>query len=658
MAKNSIPACSFFPSTRGFNRVPFAAAILILVLGGACGVLAQPAKTFTLGVGGRSWEGGGDSIDPEILLHTSVRKGVDTTNVPEDAIDFDQRRGWISPLFFDPEENIASRVLLGRGSISSPNSLHVARRVVNRWLEGTVNGDHETAFERKPTAIFPDANANGILIILDFGIPVGIHRVRFYPRNALVETPSAPFQDDFIRGYELWINERQTNTAQNAPDFLVVRETRNEEAIVDVDVPPQYVRLVKLRSIATTPFEVDEVEVYGTGYLSEAMYYTDLIDLGDRATVGRVRWVEDVVGKQSFSNVSVRVRSGNDDTPILYRREGIGEFGDPFFQEVIGEKYYQLERFEQAPIIEDEENWSRWKSAENGQLVTAPGPRRYMQFRLDFSGRIFDTRQVAQLQFDYLQPPIADTLRAEVFPRLAEAEKPATFRYALRLGAAGPVRGFDRLQIDTNIQISEIRSLQVNGEPVDFAVVENEPDYFIVDFPLVDGDGDLLEFTFDLPIFRFGSTFSGRAFNRRWLEVPQIIESGNAVSFGPEDIDELSGLSVAIPRAQVGKLVGDIVLSSRLLTPNGDGINDDLEIFFNLLQLTLPTPVMFELYDLAGRKIHTVFAEDHNLGPATHYWGGKQDDGHRVLPGLYVWVLRVAADSFEERHTGTIAVVY
>ena len=633
-------------------------AIALILTALACGVGAQPVKTFTLGLGGLDWRGGGDSIDPEILLRKGSRGTVDTTNTPEDGIEFNRRRGWISPLFFDPEINIASRVLLERGRISSPNSLHATRTLVRKWLEGTVNGDHETAFERKPTPIFPDANANGILVILDFGVAVGVHRVRFYPRNTLVATPSAPFQDDFMRGYELWINERETSTAQNAPDFLIARETRNEEAVVDLAVPPQYVRLIKLRSIATTPFEIDEVEVYGTGYLSEAVYYSDLIDLGDRATIGRVNWLENVVGERAFSNVSVRVRSGDDDTPIVYRREGIGEFGDPFIIEVTGTEYHQLERFEQAPLIEDEVNWSRWKSAENGELVTAPGPRRYIQFRLDFSGRIFDAREVARLQFDYLQPPIADTLRAEVFPRLAEAEKPATFRYAVRLEATGPVRGYDRLEIDTNIQVSDIRGLQVNGTPVEFAVVENEAEYFVVEFPLVDGDGDLLEFTFDLPIFRFGSTFSGRAFNSLWPEVPQILESGNAVSFGPEDIDELSGLSVAIPRSQVGQLVGDIVLSSRLLTPNGDGVNDELEIFFNLLQLTLPTPVVFDLYNLAGRKVHTVFGSEHRLGPATHRWDGRRADGELLQPGIYIWVLRVEADSFVERHRGTIGIVY
>ena len=98
-------------------------------------------------------------------------------------------------------------------------------------------------------------------MILDFGRLVGIHRVRFYPRNTLVESLGTPNQNDFLRGYELWINDRATNTAQNAPDQLVERNEKNETAVVDIDVEPQYVRLVKVRSLSVTPFEIDEVDV-------------------------------------------------------------------------------------------------------------------------------------------------------------------------------------------------------------------------------------------------------------------------------------------------------------------------------------------------------------------------------------------------------------
>ena len=122
------------------------------------------------------------------------------------------------------------------------------------------------------------------------------------------------------------------------------------------------------------------------------------------------------------------------------------------------------------------------------------------------------------------------------------------------------MRGYDRLEVDTNIRVATIRDMRINGEPTEFEILENESDRFVLSFPLIDGDGDLLEFAFDLPIFRFGSTFSGRAYNSLWPTVPQILEPGNAVSFGLDDVDELASLAVAIPQAQVGKLGPKYVL--------------------------------------------------------------------------------------------------
>ena len=627
--------------------------IIAAALWWATGTGAQ-LRTFVLGQGGHPWAQGGGGTDPELLVKGGK---VDTTNTPDEAIDFVHRAGWISPLRFDEDQNIAGRVLVGSGSITSPNSLLESRAVLNKQLEGTVNGDHRVAFERKPTPFNPEANARGILVILDFGGTVGIHRVRFYPRNTVVPDPNVPFQDDFLRGYELLINERLTNTAQNAPDLLIARDTENDHPVVDLELAPQFVRLIKLRSLAETPFELDEVEVYGTGYLGKASYLSDLIDLGDRATVGPVRWREEAVGEPARSQMGVRVRTGNDDTPIVYRRQGVGETGESFVIELPGSDYYQLERAARAPLIEDAQNWSPWKTAQNEALVTAPGPRRFIQFSLDFAGSLFDTRQAGQLQFDYLQPPIADTLRAEVFPRLARAEEPATFRYAVRLRTAGPVRGFDRLEVDTNVPVTAVRQLRIQGRPVDFIADLDHPDFLRLDFPLVQEDGAVLEFTFDLPIFRFGTTFSGRAYHHSFPTVPQRLESGEAVDFGPGDVAELSGLSVAIPESQVGKLVGEIALSSRMLTPNGDGVNDAVTMNFNLLQLTQPTLVAWEIYDLSGRRVHTVFAEERRIGPATYQWDGRAAGG-LLPPGNYLWVLRVEADAFEERHTGVVALAY
>jgi hypothetical protein len=629
--------------------------LAVLVLGQAA---EGQVRTFVLGDSPHTWESGGNGRDPEFMVGKGRRARVDTNNVLEGAVEFDHKKGWLSARFFDPEENIASMVLK-EGEIDVPNVFTRYGKVVENQLRGTVNGDHDVAYERKPTPFEPVVPTYGIWIVLDFVRQVGVHRVRFYPRNTVVANSRKPFQNDYLRAYEVWVNDRLTSRAEGAPDRLVARVMENEEPVADVPVEPQYVRLLKLRSLAEAPFEIDEIEVYGTGYLGGATYLSDLIDLGGRATVGRVRWREEVVGEAPFSRLVVRVRTGRDDTPILYRRFLRNEDMEIVGWEEIGaEEYWAMDEHTRPTLLEDDENWSQWKAAPREGLVTAPGPRQFIQFQVQFEGRIFDARQLDALEFDYLRPPLADTLRAEVFPRLAAAEKPATFHYAVLMKANGAVYGFDQLEVDSNALVENIRNVRVDGEPVTFEVLSNDKSGFRLGLPLIRRDGAVLEFTFDLPIFRFGTTFSSRAYNSRFPQVPQQPEPGQVVDFGPDDVGVLSGLSVEIPKPQIGRLVGEIVLDSGVLTPNGDGVNDQFGIFFNVLQLLEPTPVVLEVFDLAGRRIVTVFDEERPIGPARYSWDGRLSDGHLILPGNYIWVLRIEADAFEERHSGVLCVAY
>ncbi len=626
----------------------------LLILLSFVPALAQPAQVMVLGQGSRTWRSGGQGLDP-ILLIEPFTGTTDTSNTPGEAIDFLHAPGWISPLLFDEGQNIARRVLLPGGGISAPN----AGLGFDKQLEGTVNGDHEVAFERKPTLFEPRVLVRGIEVIMSFVPAVGVKRVRFYPRNTVVATPGAPFQSDFLRGYELWINPAETGP--NNPDALVGRSLDNQEPVVEVQLPPQYAHYLRLKSIAEVPFELDEIEVYGTGYLSQAVYVSDLLDLGDRATIGPLSWVERAVGDSGRSSLAVRVRTGSDDTPLVYlknvyalennQRVKTGE------EEVTPQEYYTLERVDRAPLKEDDQYWSPWTPVGQGSLINAPNPRRYVQLRAEFAGELYDTRQLDRIEFPYLQPPIADGLVAEVYPRLARAEEPATFRYAVRLGAQGQIRGYDRLEVDTNAPVLQVREARLNGEPFEVQVDFIRPEGFGLSFPLIQENGALLEFTFDLPIFRFGTTFSGRAYQRSSGEVPQALQAGEATLFGPGDVAELSGLSVEIPRPQIGKLVGQIALGSQLFTPNGDGVNEVLVLAFNLLQLTRPAPVLLEIYDLEGRLVYT-FTEERSIGPVRYIWDGKSSQGKTVPPGIYLWVLRVQADAFEERHSGTLGVVY
>jgi hypothetical protein len=67
--------------------------------------------------------------------------------------------------------------------------------------------------------------------------------------------------------------------------------------------------------------------------------------------------------------------------------------------------------------------------------------------------------------------------------------------------------------------------------------------------------------------------------------------------------------------------------------------------------------VRLEIYDLAGRLVHTQ-VEERGIGPARLVWDGALPGGGLAPPGLYLWLLRVQADAFEERHRGSLGVAY
>ena len=201
----------------------------------------------------------------------------------------------------------------------------------------------------RPSLLDPAPKIRDVWVGLDFATPVGIHRVRFYPRNTVESAPFYPFQNDYLRAYELWVNPTETDA--NTPDILVQRSAANERPIVDVPVSPQYVRQLKLRSLTAVPFELDEIEVYGTGYMRQGTYLSDIIDLGDYASIGPLRWIADTVGDSLFSKMSVRMRTGHDDTPWMYQqwlRDSQGRITGP--TDVTPRQYYALERRDRVAL--------------------------------------------------------------------------------------------------------------------------------------------------------------------------------------------------------------------------------------------------------------------------------------------------------------------
>ena len=431
-----------------------AAVGLVLVLWLPSGSLALDAVSIGEG-GDLDWRGEGEAIVSTI--DAEHRSPLDPNNLlvgnaPGDLVEFarDDFPHSILPLRIAEGDNVAVGTIERGGDIDSPNVFDFSGtfkpldlKMMLKELLSDDPGGELLAFERK------NQNSLGILVLLNLGARFGVERIRIYPRNTVVSSPSTPFQNDYLRAYELFTNDGLNLTSEDTPIWdPLIAETDNQVAVIDVPLdPPRYVQHLRLRATSPIDFEIDEIEIFGKGFLSRAQYVSDIFDAGQPAVWGALRWVEEVLGDPRFSSAQIRTRTGTDTSPFVYTRRlrGKQDADDiPFSLENPGEgmglaEYRKFpQKAGQTPITDaagrewmagavtdDLINWSPFStpypaSAANGPglPIVSPSPRRYMQFEVVFNSSDLEAaRVIKSLNFDLLTPPFADALVGEVFPR-------------------------------------------------------------------------------------------------------------------------------------------------------------------------------------------------------------------------------------------------
>ncbi len=290
------------------------------------GLSAMPGQAEVIIIGGQglSWEEGGDGIEPTVIR--SALK-VEHTNAPGGVIDFNSADlpNWIFPQRADTTLNIAvGAASEDRGGIiTSPNAQRIRADLPNM-----IDNDGLTALDLR-VAAGQAAQVLGIIIDLDLGARFGINRFKFFPRNAdaAFPAPAFPFQNDFMRGFELFLNDgTDQSQLEGRPIYKTIAlQSLNEESVVNMRIEPQYVRHIRLKSLTTAGFEIAEFQVFGTGFVPEARYISDLMDFGDLALFGNLRWVQVSEGDEGRSSVEIRTRIGQDADPVEYNKIRPGE---------------------------------------------------------------------------------------------------------------------------------------------------------------------------------------------------------------------------------------------------------------------------------------------------------------------------------------------
>ena len=381
-----------------------------------------------------------------------------------------------------------------------------------------------------------------------------VNRILFYTHPDRV--------DQYADVFALFLNDgdpEKIDTRGN-PIWEEIRdESENKEPVVETVFSSRPVRYVsiqprRLRSgggtpIRPKPWEIAEFEIYGEGFVPEATYISEIIDIatiipdlpGDRASWGRLHWIgsrdEGAQGGHSHAyghgRRPQRVLVGHCRGAELSTLKVNGE-------PLNLNDYRKVPNTQRGPITYDTENWSFWSPPYDfdrgfaGVPVASPGPRRYIQFRVDFFSTITDGSRIEAIGFDFSKPPSARTAVAEIFPRQVEAAVDTTFTYFLRPILDETDLGFDSLEIDTFVRPVRVRSVRIEGEAVDLDEYPPEilDDRLVVHFPRF-GPQDtqkLLEVVFDVRVVKYGTEFNGRIFDQSADEVRQLVDPGDATN--------------------------------------------------------------------------------------------------------------------------------
>ena len=172
--------------------------------------------------------------------------------------------------------------------------------------------------------------------------------------------------------------------------------------------------------------------------------------------------------------------------------------------------------------------------------------------------------------------------------------------------------------------------------------------------PVVQGQ-DLVSLRFSGALYLVSNAFEvqvghGQGADQVWQRVDN--DAAGRVNAG-------RGLTVFTPFTKA--VLGEVVASSNPFTPNGDGINDVVELVFPVFQVQGAKALILEVYGLDGQSVQRIEqAAAIAAGVQRLTWDGRDRQGRLLPPGLYMCRVGVEVDAEGEQTTITklVASVY
>jgi hypothetical protein len=141
--------------------------------------------------------------------------------------------------------------------------------------------------------------------------------------------------------------------------------------------------------------------------------------------------------------------------------------------------------------------------------------------------------------------------------------------------------------------------------------------------------------------------------------LPQPVIGQDVLDFLDTDglADRNSLAVLADLSSQSRNLLTNFQLHPNPFTPNGDGINEEVMISYDVQRLLTSRSVSADIYDLNGRLVRRLERVVSSGGHSVS-WDGRNEGGATVAPGLYVLRLWVNADRAGSALVRLISVAY
>ena len=560
---------------------------------------------------------------------------------------------------FDPEGALAEVEVLAIGdnvSLGNDQRGGVIDGLTARSTENILDGDMNTASSILPVGFEGRVRTwedQGTWFFIDLGAVFWLDELFLYslrPREGTVgSVASAP------RGFTFL----QSDGTRVINSRLPIPESFDFTTLIDQPDPSpmRYLRYLfqprRVRYLfwhAHTPrgwgSRWTELMLFSPGHPAEVVMHSDFIDLGTAAGDGRPKVISSLSWDADIppgARLQVRSRSGNTQGEVYAFHDKIGE-------PITEEKWLSLPKVLRGRIdttVVVSEDWDAWSEAYtfSGEAFKSQSPRRFVQLEMILST---DDPQVAPA-IDALSLEYKDALlqgaRGLIAPKIALPNEDTRFTYTLLSAADAAHAGFDLLRFALPAEASDIE-VRVGGDHIEPSSIAIRTDTLQIALPRAIA-ADSVQVSFTTRVLHnatlFGLDLGSSGHPDLWQSVEPMTRRANIVM-----LPTLTGTT---------QLIDDLSISSPVLTPNDDGVHDEVVIRFVAFKVTQRTPQV-RIFDLAGRPVAELAAPTIDGVAYVFTWNGRAAQGDLMPPGTYLYRIDLGADAGDDTALRTIAVAY